>query len=81
MQQVTHNLTAQTQIQANRRGFSRRLLGQILGFGAVLLLPLTASAEAIPALNVLEVSDDGTEYSLSLQLLLLMTCWRYCRRC
>ena len=37
------------------------------------IVALPASAEAIPALNVLEVSDDGTEYSLSLQLLLLMT--------
>ena len=52
---------------------NHRLLGALLALMALLLFPLTASAEAIPALNVLEVSDDGTEYSLSLQLLLLMT--------
>ena len=73
MQQVTHKSTAPAQVQSERRLPSRRLLGQIFGFGALLMLPLAATAEAIPALNVLEVSDDGTEYSLSLQLLLLMT--------
>ena len=73
MQQVTHKSTAPAQVHSERRLPSRRLLGQIFGFGALFMLPLAATAEAIPALNVLEVSDDGTEYSLSLQLLLLMT--------
>ena len=73
MQQVTQKLSTQTQTKRGGCWVSGRLLGQILGFVVVLLLSATASAEAIPALNVLEVSDDGTEYSLSLQLLLLMT--------
>jgi flagellar biosynthetic protein FliP len=73
MQQVTQELSTQTQTKLGGCWVSGRLLGQILGFVVVLLLSATASAEAIPALNVLEVSDDGTEYSLSLQLLLLMT--------
>jgi flagellar biosynthetic protein FliP len=73
MQQVTKKLSTQTQTKLGGCWVSGRLLGQILGLVVVLLLSGTASAEAIPALNVLEVSDDGTEYSLSLQLLLLMT--------
>jgi flagellar biosynthetic protein FliP len=73
MQQVTQKLSTQTQTKLGGCWVSGRLLGQILGLIVVLLLSATASAEAIPALNVLEVSDDGTEYSLSLQLLLLMT--------
>jgi flagellar biosynthetic protein FliP len=73
MQQVTQKLSTQTQTKLGGCWVSGRLLGQILGLVVVLLLSGTASAEAIPALNVLEVSDDGTEYSLSLQLLLLMT--------
>ena len=39
----------------------------------LMLLPLSLSAESIPAMNIIEVSDDGTEYSLTLQLLMLMT--------
>jgi flagellar biosynthetic protein FliP len=73
MQQVTQKLSTQTQTKLGGCWVSGRLLDQILGLVVVLLLSGTASAEAIPALNVLEVSDDGTEYSLSLQLLLLMT--------
>ena len=73
MQNVTPNLAISASTDAGRARNSQRLLGVTLASLAVFLLPLTASAEAIPALNILEVSDDGTEYSLSLQLLLLMT--------
>ena len=38
-----------------------------------LLLANSAAAEPVAAFNVLEVNEDGTEYSLTLQLLLLMT--------
>ena len=38
-----------------------------------LLLSNLAAAEPVAAFNVLEVNEDGTEYSLTLQLLLLMT--------
>jgi flagellar biosynthetic protein FliP len=73
MQNVTPELATTAATAAGCVRSNQRLLGAVLAFMALLLLPLTASAEAIPALNVLEVSDDGTEYSLSLQLLLLMT--------
>ena len=39
----------------------------------MLLLPFSLNAESIPAMNIIEVSEDGTEYSLTLQLLMLMT--------
>ena len=73
MQHVTSNLATSAAAGNGRACNSRRWFGSMLVCVVALLLPLTASAEAIPALNVLEVSDDGTEYSLSLQLLLLMT--------
>jgi flagellar biosynthetic protein FliP len=73
MQNLTPELATTAATAAGCVRSNQRLLGAVLAFMALLLLPLTASAEAIPALNVLEVSDDGTEYSLSLQLLLLMT--------
>ena len=38
-----------------------------------LILSNSAAAESVAAFNVLEVNEDGTEYSLTLQLLLLMT--------
>ena len=38
-----------------------------------LILSNSAAAESVTAFNVLEVNEDGTEYSLTLQLLLLMT--------
>ncbi len=38
-----------------------------------LMLANSAAAEPVAAFNVLEVNEDGTEYSLTLQLLLLMT--------
>ena len=37
------------------------------------LLPQLGFAEGIPALKVLEGNDGGTEYSLSLQLIIVMT--------
>ena len=73
MQNVTPQSPPTVATATGRVRNNHRLLGALLALMALLLLPLTASAEAIPALNVLEVSDDGTEYSLSLQLLLLMT--------
>lgn len=44
-----------------------------LFFVVAMFFPYASHSEAIPALNVLEVNEDGTEYSLTLQLLLLMT--------
>ena len=43
----------------------------ITGLGC--LLPQVGFAEGIPALKVLEGNDGGTEYSLSLQLIIVMT--------
>jgi flagellar biosynthetic protein FliP len=37
------------------------------------LLPQLSYAEGIPALRILEGNDGGTEYSLSLQLIIVMT--------
>ncbi|MAW33713.1 MAG: flagellar biosynthetic protein FliP [Proteobacteria bacterium] len=46
----------------------------LITFGLILLgSPLEANSASIPALSILEVSDDGSEYSLTLQLLLLMS--------
>ena len=73
MQNVTPNLAISASTDTALARNSQRMLGVMLASLALFVLPLTASAEAIPALNILEVSDDGTEYSLSLQLLLLMT--------
>ena len=47
----------------------RRCLSAFL----MLLIPFSLNAESIPAMNIIEVSEDGTEYSLTLQLLMLMT--------
>ena len=45
-----------------------------LAFGClVLLVPGLSYAEGIPALTILEASEGGTEYSLSIQLLIVMT--------
>ena len=63
MQNVTPNLAISASTDAGRARNSQRLLGVTLASLALFVLPLTASAEAIPALNILEVSDDGTEYS------------------
>lgn len=41
--------------------------------GLCCLLPQTGFAEGIPALKVLEANEGGTEYSLSLQLIIVMT--------
>ena len=41
--------------------------------GLLLALPSFGHAEGIPALKILEANDGGTEYSLSLQLLIVMT--------
>ena len=41
--------------------------------GLCCLLPHIGFAEGIPALKVLEGNEDGTEYSLSLQLIIVMT--------
>ena len=38
-----------------------------------ILLPQLSYAEGIPALKILEGNDGGTEYSLSLQLIIVMT--------
>ena len=37
------------------------------------LAPLVGNAESIPALNIIEANEEGTEYSLTLQLLILMS--------
>jgi flagellar biosynthetic protein FliP len=48
----------------------------VLGLAVLLtsaLLPQLSYAEGIPALKILEGNDGGTEYSLSLQLIIVMT--------
>lgn len=53
-------------------GFFKAHITRFL-FVLFLIFPLNSYAESIPALSILEVSDDGTEYSLTLQLLALMS--------
>ena len=45
----------------------------LVTIGLCCLLPQTVFAEGIPALKVLEGNEGGTEYSLSLQLIIVMT--------
>ena len=44
-----------------------------LVLGSFLFLPVFAVAQGIPAMTILEGNESGTEYSLSLQLIILMT--------
>ena len=41
--------------------------------GCLLFLPVFAAGQGIPAMTILEGNESGTEYSLSLQLIILMT--------
>jgi len=54
-------------------GISKQTLTSVLVTGLLCLLPQLGFAEGIPALKILEGNDDGTEYSLSLQLIIVMT--------
>ena len=54
-------------------GISKRTLTSVLVAGLFCLLPQIGFAEGIPALKILEGNDGGTEYSLSLQLIIVMT--------
>ena len=54
-------------------GISKQTLASVLVAGVFCLLPQMGFAEAIPALKILEGNDGGTEYSLSLQLIIVMT--------
>lgn len=49
------------------------LLAALVFVCLALALPSLGYAEGIPALKILEANDGGTEYSLSLQLLIVMT--------
>ena len=44
-----------------------------LVLGSLLFLPVFAVSQGIPAMTILEGNESGTEYSLSLQLIILMT--------
>ena len=54
-------------------GISKQTLASVLVAGVFCLLPQMGFAEGIPALKILEGNDGGTEYSLSLQLIIVMT--------
>ena len=54
-------------------GISKQTLSKLLVAGLFCLLPQIGFAEGIPALKILEGNDGGTEYSLSLQLIIVMT--------
>lgn len=54
-------------------GISKQTLTSVLVTGLLCILPQLGFAEGIPALKILEGNDDGTEYSLSLQLIIVMT--------
>ena len=54
-------------------GISKRTLTSVLVAGLFCLLPQIGFAEGIPALKILEGNDGGPEYSLSLQLIIVMT--------
>ena len=55
------------------KNFSAPTLMALVMIGLCCLLPQTGFAEGIPALKVLEGNEGGTEYSLSLQLIIVMT--------
>jgi len=55
------------------KNFSAPTLMALVMIGLCCLLPQTVFAEGIPALKVLEGNEGGTEYSLSLQLIIVMT--------
>ena len=49
-----------------------QFMGRLL-LGCLLFLPVFAAGQGIPAMTILEGNESGTEYSLSLQLIILMT--------
>ena len=59
--------------EPNLRWHLQQMLTSMLVAALFCLLPQTGFAEGIPALKILEGNDDGTEYSLSLQLIIVMT--------
>ena len=48
------------------------VIGRLI-LGCLLFLPVFAAGQGIPAMTILEGNESGTEYSLSLQLIILMT--------
>ncbi|MEZ7817870.1 MAG: flagellar type III secretion system pore protein FliP [Pseudomonadales bacterium] len=56
-----------------RRTQIKRSLAVMAGLCLTILVPGLVYAEGIPALTILEASEGGTEYSLSIQLLIVMT--------
>ena len=56
-----------------RKSLTARTLMALVITGLGWLLPQVGFAEGIPALKVLEGNEGGTEYSLSLQLIIVMT--------
>ena len=56
-----------------RTSLTTRTLMALVITGLGCLLPQVGFAEGIPALKVLEGNEGGTEYSLSLQLIIVMT--------
>ena len=57
----------------NIQGITGRALVGVAVTALACLLPQLGYAEGIPALKILEGNDGGTEYSLSLQLIIVMT--------
>jgi flagellar biosynthetic protein FliP len=60
-------------IGETRRTQIKRSLAVMAGLCLTILVPGQVYAEGIPALTILEASEGGTEYSLSIQLLIVMT--------
>jgi|TARA_B110000093_G_scaffold65409_1_gene71003 flagellar biosynthetic protein FliP len=60
-------------IGETRRTQIKRSLAVMAGLCLTILVPGLVYAEGIPALTILEASEGGTEYSLSIQLLIVMT--------
>jgi flagellar biosynthetic protein FliP len=66
-------LATSKMISENFRVGVRKPLATLVIIALALLVPHIVYAEGIPALKILETNESGTEYSLSLQLLIVMT--------
>jgi flagellar biosynthetic protein FliP len=66
-------LTKSKKISEEHHSRLTALWGLVGAVAVMSLIPQLGYAEGIPALSILEANEGGTEYSLSLQLLILMT--------
>lgn len=63
---------SRSRARASRESTVVRVISRLV-LGSFLFLPVFAVAQGIPAMTILEGNESGTEYSLSLQLIILMT--------